>query len=229
MTGYPRVIAHRCGGVLAPENSLAGLEIAAGLGCRAVEFDVMLTADSVPILMHDATLDRTTRCRGLVAEHGYAEIRAVDPRVPRLDEVMTVCRKFDMWVNIELKPTAGREERTGEIVGRWLADHWHGRGVVSSFSEKSTLAARRQLPHASFAMLCGALPEDWQSVCAGLGAVAVHLDAEHAAAAAPCLQAAGIAWACYTVNTQKAAECLFSLGCHAVFTDRPDLLLPAFA
>ncbi len=49
--GYPRIIAHRCGGALAPENSLAGLGSAARLGCRGVEFDVMLSRDGVPFLM----------------------------------------------------------------------------------------------------------------------------------------------------------------------------------
>ena len=49
----PRWIAHRGGGGLAPENTLAGLRLAARLGFRAVEVDVMLTADGVPVLLHD--------------------------------------------------------------------------------------------------------------------------------------------------------------------------------
>ena len=56
----PRVFTHRCGGALAPENTLAGLRIAAALGIRAVEFDVMLSADGTPWLIHDETLERTT-------------------------------------------------------------------------------------------------------------------------------------------------------------------------
>ena len=52
---YPRIIAHRGGGGLAPENSLAGLTAAANTGCRGVEFDTMLSADGVPVLMHDCT------------------------------------------------------------------------------------------------------------------------------------------------------------------------------
>ena len=50
--GHPRLIVHRCGGALAPENTLAGLRKAAELGCRAVEFDVMLSADGTPVLIH---------------------------------------------------------------------------------------------------------------------------------------------------------------------------------
>ena len=64
----PGVFAHRCGGALAPENTLAGLHIAAGLGLRAVEFDVMLSADGSPWLLHDEALARTTNGDGLLCE-----------------------------------------------------------------------------------------------------------------------------------------------------------------
>ena len=52
----PRWIAHRGGGKLAPENTLAGIRLAARLGFRAVEFDVMLSADGTPVLVHHAAL-----------------------------------------------------------------------------------------------------------------------------------------------------------------------------
>jgi glycerophosphoryl diester phosphodiesterase len=224
MRAYPRIIAHRCGGALAPENSLAGLEAAARLGCRAVEFDVMLTADGVPILMHDETLERTTRCSGSVAERTCAEIRACDPQVPTLAEAMVVCRRRGFWTNIEIKPATGHEEATGTVVGTWLAAHWDGNGVVSSFSEKSALAARRQLPDAAFALLCERLPADWQAQRERLGAAAVHLAAEYAdAGVAVALAAAGFPWACYTVNGRVMAAQLFALGAAAIFTDRPEL------
>ncbi len=210
------------------ENSLAGLEVAARLGCMAVEFDVMLTADGVPILMHDETLDRTTCCTGRVAERNFADIRAGDPAVPTLADAIATCRRLGLWANIELKPAAGHEEETGAGVAAWLAAHWDGRGVISSFSEKSALAARRHLPDAPFALLCDALPADWQDARARLCPVAVHLDADlvdPAVAAA----LAGRPWVCYTVNERSTADHLFALGCAGVFTDRPDLLLPAFA
>jgi glycerophosphoryl diester phosphodiesterase len=224
LTPYPRIIAHRCGGALAAENSLAGLEAAARLGCRAVEFDVMLTADGVPILMHDETLDRTTRCHGRVAGKTLAEIHACDPSVPTLDEALATCRRLGLWANIELKPSSGQDEETGEVVGRQLATRWDGRGVVSSFSEKSVLAGRRHLPQASFALLCERLPDDWPAACARLGARAIHLSAASLTAETVAeFHAAEMAVAAYTVNDRATAERLFSLGVAALFTDRPDL------
>lgn len=225
---YPRIIAHRCGGVLAPENTLAGLTAVARLGCLAVEFDVMLTADDMPVLIHDETLERTTACSGRVAGQTLAQIRACDASVPTLAEAIDLCHRLKLWANIELKPATGREAETGAVVGAWLARCWNGRGVISSFSEKSALAARHHLPDAPFALLCETLPANWQMRRARLGAVAVHLEAapvDHAVAES----LAGLPWAGYTVNNQAQADQLFASGCAAVFTDRPDLLLPAFA
>ena len=56
---YPRWIAHRGAGKLAPENTLAAFRLGAAHGYRAFECDVKLSADGVPFLLHDATLDRT--------------------------------------------------------------------------------------------------------------------------------------------------------------------------
>lgn len=238
MITYPRIIAHRCGGALAPENSLAGLAIAARLGCRAVEFDVMLTADGVPLLIHDETLRRTTTGRGRVAEMTLAEIRRFDAGgphhaafavapAPTFGEALAACQRLGLWPNIEIKPAAGREEATGEVVGRWLAEHWNGAGVVSSFSEKSALAARRVLPQFPQALLVERLPADWRARFDRRGACAVHLAADHLTPQqAAALNDAGVTWAAYTVNDRARGERLFALGAAALFTDRPDLWLP---
>ena len=55
---WPRIIAHRGGGALAPENTLAAIRKAAEMGFGGVEFDVMLSADAVPVVIHDETLER---------------------------------------------------------------------------------------------------------------------------------------------------------------------------
>jgi glycerophosphoryl diester phosphodiesterase len=229
----PRIIAHRCGGALAPENSLAGLRIAARLGCRGVEFDVMLSADGVPLLIHDETLERTTTGRGRVCELTAAQIRAFDAGAPHhpafavspaptLAEAMAVCDELGLWTNIELKPAAGREAQTGEVVGAWLGRHWNGHGVVSSFSPAALAAARRQNPESPFAMLCEALPQDWRKTVQALDCSRVHLAAENLTPDATA-SLGGFPWAAYTVNSVGEAERLFRLGCSGIFTDRPDL------
>src|SRR2546430_17414515 len=75
---YPRVVGHRGAGTLTPENTLAGIRKAATMGFGGVEFDVMLSADKVPLLIHDETLDRTTSRRGSVAATPYARLASLD-------------------------------------------------------------------------------------------------------------------------------------------------------
>ena len=68
MWPYPKIIAHRGGGSLAPENTLAGFQCGFNHGFRAVEFDVMLTRDLVAVVIHDESLGRTVAGQGLVSQ-----------------------------------------------------------------------------------------------------------------------------------------------------------------
>lgn len=130
--GWPGLIAHRCGGALAPENTLAGLGVAARLGCVAVEFDAMLSADGVPLLMHDETLDRTAGVPGCVAAMPAAALLATDvggvfhpafrgETIPRLIDALARCRALGFAANLEIKPATGVEIETGRVVGELLA------------------------------------------------------------------------------------------------------------
>jgi len=77
MWPYPRILAHRGGGTLAPENTLAGFRCGLEHGYRAAEFDVMLTRDEVPILMHDPQRGRTLPGAGKIAESDWATWKPV--------------------------------------------------------------------------------------------------------------------------------------------------------
>lgn len=235
---YPRIVAHRCGGALAPENTLAGLRIAARLGCRGVEFDAMLSADGVPVLIHDETLERTTDGRGAVADHSLAQLRRLDAGsrhaaafrgepLPTLAEALDLCVSLGLWANVEIKPSVGRERETGAAVGRLLASGWNGHGVVSSFSETALAEARTCLPGAPFALLVAAPPEDWLPRLRRRGCDALHCSADHGLAVAQQAAAAGVPVACYTANDRAAGERLLAAGIAAVCTDRPDLWRPA--
>lgn len=133
---YPRIIAHRCGGALAPENTLAGLHIAARLGVKAVEFDVMLSADGVPMLIHDDSLQRTSNGRGLVAAHDAAQLRQLDvgawhhpafagEQMADLPAALALCQQLGLAANIEIKPASGHERQTGQVVAATVAAWLH--------------------------------------------------------------------------------------------------------
>lgn len=72
------VIAHRGASALAPENTLPAFKLALGLGADALELDVRLTADGVPVVLHDLTLDRTTDAGGPLAGYTLDVLRRVD-------------------------------------------------------------------------------------------------------------------------------------------------------
>lgn len=234
---YPRLIAHRCGGALAPENSLAGLRVAAGLGIRGVEFDVMLSRDGVPILMHDETLERNTDGHGRVADHDLADLQrfhvridtGVSPaptfpgeRIPTLAEAWQQCAESALWTNVEIKPGAGREAETGTAVGSFLATRWReDAGVVSSFSEVALQAFAAVAPEIPRALLLGDIPADWPARLARNGCRALHCAARNAAVAGlDDVLAAGVPVACYTVNDREAGDRLLAAGVAALFTDR---------
>jgi len=155
----PRVFAHRCGGALAPENTLAGLRIAAAMGGRAVEFDVMLSADGPPRLIHDETLERTTNGAGRVCETPDAVLQGLDAGsqqhrayagepLPSLGDAAALCHELGLMANVEIKPATGFEAITGEVVARRISELWQGRPLplVSSFSPAALEAARRAVP-----------------------------------------------------------------------------------
>lgn len=231
---YPRIIAHRCGGALAPENTLAGLRLAARLGCRGVEFDAMLAADGLPVVIHDETLQRTTSGRGRVADMDAAAFVRLDAGgrhhpafagepAPTLDEVLRLCATLGLWANVEIKPSTGQDLATGRVVAQH-APAAAGKILLSSFSTAALCAAAAEAPQLPRALLVEAIPGDWRERMAESGAIALHCAAR--AVTADVLQTvreAGVPLACYTVNRRDEAERLFALGVSAIFTDRPDL------
>ena len=239
---WPEVIAHRCGGALAPENTLAGLAIAARLGCRAVEFDVMLARDGVPVLIHDETLDRCASVAGRVVDLDGAQLMATDvgarfhaafvgETIPGLDAALQRCRQLGLAANLEIKPAAGHEVATGRAVGRQLASLGPaGRPalLLSSFSAEALEAAAAEVDDIPRGWLAPAFSAGALDTAARLGCVSLHLAAEgleaaHVAAA----RAVGLRVLVYTVNDPADARRLAGWGVSGVFTDRPDLLLDA--
>ena len=233
----PRVFAHRCGGALAPENTLAGLRIAAAIGFRGVEFDVMLSADGSPWLIHDETLERTTSGAGRVGDTSDDALRRLDAGshqhlafagegVPTLAAAAALCRELGLLANVEIKPSSGSEALTGEVVARHLVELWRGAPLplVSSFSEVALEAARRVSSRLPIGQLWVRPPDDWRSRLAALDGFSVHCAAgEVDEQLLDDAAAAGIPVLCWTVNQPEVAQSLWACGVSSVFSDRIDL------
>ncbi|CAG2133317.1 glycerophosphodiester phosphodiesterase [Cupriavidus numazuensis] len=239
---YPRHIAHRGAGKLAPENTLAAFRLGASFGYRMFEFDVKLSADGRAVLMHDATLDRTTSGTGRVDALTLGELAQLDAGawhspgyagepVPTLAAIVRYTRANGLLCNIEIKPVPGRETETGAAVALDARSMWRGADVpplLSSFSEDALAAARLAVPELPRALLVDALPPDWLARAQALGCVALDanhkvLDAQVIAAA----HAAGLKVLSYTVNDAGRAAELVGWGLDGLITDAVDTIFPA--
>jgi glycerophosphoryl diester phosphodiesterase len=231
MLSLPPVIGHRGACAYAPENTLASFATAAALGCAMVEFDVRLSADGVPIVFHDATLERCSDGRGPVGVRTLAELKCLHAgggqTIPTLAEVLTLCRAKGLAVNMEIKPDPGMGAATAHAALAVAAGICGAAAPLVSSFDPAALAVARDLRAAwPRSLLAERLPSDWRAQVARLDCVAVALHHRALpAATVAMLRAAGLAVLAYTVNRPGRARRLFARGVSAVFCDAPDRLL----
>jgi len=235
-----RVIAHRGASGYAPENTAAAFVLAARQGARAIECDAKLTRDGRIVLIHDDTLDRTTSGRGRVKKFDLAAIQRLDAGgwfAPRFvgERILTLAEGLELWAEhrlfpqVEIKPCFGRAGETGTAVARAIARAWPRhlpRPVLSSFAQRSLLAARDAAPSLPRAYLSERVPADWHRILDRLGCAALHCNHKYLTAKkAKAVKDAGFALRCYTVNDPVRAREILDWGADAVFTDFPDRIL----
>ena len=235
------VIGHRGAAGHAPENTLASLEKAAGLGVRWVEFDTKLTADGHVVLFHDDTLERTTGGRGTVAETTLAGLRALDAgswfaaayagqRVPTLKEAMQTLARLGLGAVVEIKPSPGRERETGLAVAGALAaggPETLPAPLIASFEPTVLGAAGDAAPDIGRALNAFKIPRGWRKRAKALNCRALHcLEKNLTARRVRALKDGGMAVRAFTVNDRTRAETLLRWGVDGVFSDYPERMLP---
>ena len=238
---YPRTVAHRGAGKLAPENTLAAMRLGASYGYTAFEFDVKLSADGKSFLLHDTTLDRTTNGSGRADALTLGELAQLDAGswhgsmfagepLPTLASVFRYFRSNNFTANVEIKPTPGREWQTGAAVAtdvKALAQGMPVAPLLSSFSETALEAARLVAPELPRALLVDVLPADWLERLQRLDCVA--LDTNHRELSAELIasaHAAGFRVLCYTPNDPERVEQLLKWDIDSVITDAVDRISP---
>jgi glycerophosphoryl diester phosphodiesterase len=246
---YPRVLAHRGGGTLAPENTLAGVREGMRRGFAAIEYDIVLARDGVPVVLHDPYLGRTVAGSGNVFDYDAAELSAMDAGawfardcagepVPLFVEFAGFCKAHGIWMNMEIKPAPGFDSATGATVARIAAAMFADElaagdlaavPLVSSFSQLALEAALEAAPQLPRACLMRQLPPDWERRAQSVAACAIHTDHRYLTPdLAAQVRAAGFGLFCYTVNDPRRARTLLSWGVEAFCTDRIDIIGPHF-
>jgi glycerophosphoryl diester phosphodiesterase len=241
---YPQWIAHRGAGKLAPENTLAAFRVGASHGYRAFECDVKLSADGVPFLLHDDTLQRTTPAHGVAGERTWSDLSRIDAGawhsrayagepIPSLDNVARFCLHNGFMLNIEIKPTTGAEAETGRVVAQHATRLWAHETVkplLSSFQPDALAAAQQAEPELPRALLLDTLRPGWFDEAMALGCVAVVTNYTLADAALLArVHGAGMKALCYTVNDPASVQWLLRAGIDGIITDAVDRFSPGDA
>ena len=242
----PLVVAHRGASSVEAENTLAAFEAAIGAGADAVEFDVRLTADGVPVVIHDADLSRTTDRGGVVAASTLDEVRAAriltrdgTTAVPTFREVLDAL-SGRIAIDVELKNVPGEpdfepggDRLVGAIVDELRDAGFDGDVLISSFDPVALDAVRRR--HAD--LMTGLLTSPDVDA---LAALAYARDRGHrwalpfivaAADAGPDLVSAArdasLRVGVWLTDTPSRALAMFRSGIDAVATNDPEALVAA--
>jgi glycerophosphoryl diester phosphodiesterase len=228
MLQLPKVIGHRGAAAHAPENTLASFREARRRGASWVEADIVLTADGVPIVMHDESLKRTMGIDRLVAETRRADLPA---DVPTFEEAIACWGELGLGCNVEIKPTEGREAETARAVVETLRRCWPAHlpePLLSSFKDAALAAAHQAAPEFARALLIVQLADDWRTRAEAVAAIGINTDGKHLTAhRAVEIRKAGYLLGVYTINDADVARALVGMGVHYVFTDAPDVILAA--
>ena len=230
MLQLPKVIGHRGAAAYAPENTLESFREARRRGATWVETDIMLTADGVPVVMHDDSLKRNMGVDRLVAETPRAEL----PRaVPTFEEAIACWGELGLGCNVEIKPTPGREAETGRAVVETLRRCWPAHlpaPLLSSFKDAALAAAHKAAPEFARALLLGGFVENWRTRADAVGATGINTNGEKLTAPWACaIKQAGFALGVYTIDDPAVARALVGMGVDCVITDAPDIILRALA
>lgn len=243
MADYPKLIGHRGAAEYAPENTLAGLNAAAGIGLNWAQVNVKLSRDGIPLLLHDDTLERTTSGSGDVAETDWADIRELDAGswfgesfigepVPTLDSALERALDLNLNLNIDIVPSEDRDMETAEAVLDHITRIWDEpqRIILSSFSMTVLEVCAEMVPDWKRTWnLAPDFAAYWQEMAGHLKPAAIHVGA---ATAQPDfvhqILRSGYALLTGPVNEVSAAQNFLEMGVHGFISDMPDILYEAF-
>ena len=231
-----KIAAHRGISSLAPENTLAAFQKAGELGCEWIEFDVQLTRDAIPVVIHDKTVKRCTNGTGIVSEMSLAELKLLDAgswfsdafcdeKIPTLEEVLLLAKQYHMSVNIELKIYP-------EDNITLLCDQINKAIINSNFSASSILfssfdiAAMKYMyttqPNIRRGQLWEEIPDDALHYLTDIEAYSVHCDHRYLKQEqAEWIKQNNYKICCYTANNPEEVNAHREWGVDLVFSDMP--------
>jgi glycerophosphoryl diester phosphodiesterase len=236
------VIGHRGDSAHAPENTLESLKQAVELGADAVEFDVRATRDGVVVLMHDATLERTTSGNGRLSDVDYGEVKALNAArgnpawtgksaaVPMLEHVLDALRATPLVIEVKelsaVESTVGLVHRFGLQGGVVLGSNDHDVVAKLERSGVRTCASRADAAVLAILALAGAMPsvKDYDVLSVTPRYYGIPIPVTRMAAA---VRRLGIPTQVWTVNDPAQAVEYWQGGVCGIVSDDPAAMLRA--
>ncbi len=235
-TDFPKIIAHRGFSAEAPENTLAAFRLAAERGLTWVETDVRLSKDGVPMVFHDATLQRTTKRKGRFNRFTAEELQQLDAGswfspefsheiIPTLNQLMELALELRLGINIEIKPNLGEEELTVEKINELYQQRTANPSILfSSYSVPALKQCQQLMPNLPRALVVDNLDqfsaEEVVAITEGLGCTSLHI--HHSLIYSPLLAQCYYSpfdLMCFTVNEKSIADRCWAAGIHSIFSD----------
>jgi glycerophosphoryl diester phosphodiesterase len=229
----PMVIGHKGAAAVAPENTLPAFARALEVGAGGLECDIHATADGVPVIIHDRSLDRTTDATGEIARLTLRDVQAADARfgmdafagvrVPALDELLSLVAG-KAFLALEYKALDAVAPSV-PILKRHNAARWC---TAWAFSAEVLAELKRLMPELSRTQNIGRV-ESWDAVletareleCIGVSLSQQLVDADKVASA----KARGLTFYTWTANEPDEWRRLIDCGVDAIVTDDPGRLV----
>ncbi|CAM3162697.1 glycerophosphodiester phosphodiesterase [Filibacter tadaridae] len=232
------IYAHRGSSGTHPENTISAFREAARLQVTGVEFDVHMTKDGELVVIHDERIDRTSNGNGFVKDMTLEELRGFDfgswfssdfkgEPIPTLQEVLDIFSTTHHHLNIEVKsdifPYDGMVEKVVKAVAMMNLD---ARVVISSFDHGAIRRVKQLAPQLETAALFMESLVNPLNYLRSIPADALHLFLP--AAVRPFARGVldeKVKVRVFTVNEEKHAEALLTVGITAIFTDFPEKIM----
>jgi glycerophosphoryl diester phosphodiesterase len=218
----PLIIGHRGASAVAAENTMAAFQAAIAAGADGVEFDVRLSRDGVPVIIHDDTLQRTVGLRKRVAEMTERELRRVE--VPSLRELFELMAGNSLSLYLEIK---SREPELGELCCRMVREFGFEQRVIVECFELEVLRSIDLTTAALFGpRIYTERNRIEQALEIGASVIALH----HRLARPPLVEQArraGLRVVVWTVDSPAWVARARTMGVEALITNDPARLIEA--
>lgn len=220
-----RKYGHRGACGHAPENTLASVRKALALGVDGFEFDIHLSKDNQPVIIHDDTLNRTTNGRGEVSDYTFVELQQFDAgqgeKIPHLNDIFALVDKRCELL-IELKANAAAiVEKT---IAAWAAKGWRYEQIwVISFDHAQLVEIKQINPRIQTGALIEGIPVSLAAIAteAGASALCPYIGSLNQALVDDA-HARGLKVITWTANTPRNIAKAKALGVDGIMSDFPE-------